>query len=226
MRFIRKQQIAPKAFNAAIAGATHYDNLHGYQKKGILDILISEQKGLCAYCQQRISKKDATIEHLVCQSHNTSLDLEYLNLFAVCNGNEGKVETSHCDKFRANGALNTYFFPTILFEKSITSSMNNTNPFLDVEFNPRTQVVSGKLLGRDTNIKGFPNIKSNVDMAISVLNLNSEKLVTARRNKWDQVIKTQLHLRYDWTQLFNYYMKISPTDFHEFVLLAIRKQIL
>lgn len=196
-----------------------------HQRKAILEVLIAEQNGLCVYCLQKITPKDATIEHLICQSHNQALDLEYLNLFAVCKGNEGKVETSHCDKYRANGADNNYFFPVMLFERCKTTSINDINPFFDVEYNSRTQFISGRILGSPQNIKGFPNIQRNIEETISILNLNCDKLVNARRFKWDQVKKTKAENNYTWQQLFDYYLTQPKTDFQEFVLMAIHKQI-
>lgn len=73
-------------------------NLHDY----VLNKLIKEQGGLCAYCMCAIPEidkrtgkiKKATIEHIIPQSatRNTEdwkLELKYSNFLAVCSGNIG-----------------------------------------------------------------------------------------------------------------------------------------
>jgi hypothetical protein len=77
MRFIQKQNSTPTAFIELVTGVAGYKAL---------------------YRNQSITLKTATIEHLICQSHNPSFDLNYFNQFAVCRGNDGQVLLSHCDK--------------------------------------------------------------------------------------------------------------------------------
>lgn len=88
-------------------------NLHDY----VLDMLIKEQGGLCAYCMCSIPEIDrrtgttrkATIEHIVPQSMTKStnewkMELKYSNFLAVCSGNAGNGELC-CDKARKNKPL-------------------------------------------------------------------------------------------------------------------------
>lgn len=225
MRFIQKQNNTPPEFSAVVDGVLGYNALYNSQKQPLLQLLINEQHGLCAYCNQRITPKTATIEHLICQSHNPTLDLKYFNHYAVCRGNEGQILTSHCDKFRANGSRNDYFIPYILFEKCLTNAWNSLNPFFDVEYNPRTRLYSGKLIPRSANLSGYPNNQQRVQETIEVLNLNADILINARKTKWESVMQTRDGLGLSWQDLFNYYLGMNPiTDFSEFVLLAIRKQ--
>lgn len=85
-------------------------NLHDY----VLDMLIKEQGGLCAYCMCSIPEIDrktgvprkATIEHIIPQSMTKKTDdwkmeLTYSNFLAVCSGNIGR-ENLCCDKARKN----------------------------------------------------------------------------------------------------------------------------
>jgi uncharacterized protein (TIGR02646 family) len=227
MRFIQKQNTTPLQFSNIVNGVAGYNALYNNQKQAILSILIEEQQGLCAYCNQRITPKTATIEHLICQSHNPTFDLKYFNQFAVCRGNEGPIPTSHCDKFRANGSRNDYFIPYILFDQCITTSWNDLNPFFDVDYNQKTQLFSGRIIPRNTNLNGFPNNQQRVNEAIHILNLNAEILINARKAKWETVKQIKDELGFSWQELFDHYLNLNPlTDFSEFILLAIRKQVL
>ncbi len=229
MRFVKKDRIVPEAFNSIVQATINTPGHDGYNslgrnKKLLLQSLIDEQHSLCAYCNQKISLETSTIEHLICQSHNPNLDLNYHNLFAVCKGNDGKIPTSHCDKYRANGKQNGYFFPFILFEKCISTSWDSINPFFDIEFNSKLRLVSGKIIPREANISGFPSIKNNIQNVIDMLNLNAPILIEARKEKWQSVLDTKQKRNLDWKALFDYYVKIESTDFYEFVLIAIHKQ--
>jgi uncharacterized protein (TIGR02646 family) len=205
MRFIQKQNSTPTAFVELVTGVAGYKAL---------------------YRNQSITLKTATIEHLICQSHNPSFDLKYFNQFAVCRGNDGQVLLSHCDKYRANGSNNDYFVPYLLFNTCLSTTWNSINPFFDVEYNPRTELYSGKLIPRDANLNGYPRNQQRVKDTIQVLNLNAEILINARKEKWESVKQTREKLGLNWQDLSAHYLTIKPlTDFSEFVLLAIRKQV-
>ena len=205
MRFIQKQNSTPTAFVQLVTGVAGYKAL---------------------YRNQSITLKTATIEHLICQSHNPSFDLKYFNQFAVCRGNDGQVLLSHCDKYRANGSNNDYFVPYLLFNTCLSTTWNSINPFFDVEYNPRTELYSGKLIPRNANLNGYPGNQQRVKDTIQVLNLNAEILIRARKEKWESVKQTREKLGLNWQDLFAHYLTMKPlTDFSEFVLLAIRKQV-
>lgn len=205
MRFIQKQNSTPTAFVELVTGVAGYNAL---------------------YRNQSITLKTATIEHLICQSHNPSFDLKYFNQFAVCRGNDGQVLLSHCDQYRANGSNNDYFVPYLLFNTCLSTTWNSINPFFDVEYNPRTELYSGKLISRDANLNGYPRNQQRVKDTIQVLNLNAEILINARKEKWESVKQTREKLGLNWQDLFAHYLTMNPlTDFSEFVLLAIRKQV-
>lgn len=230
MKFINKDKGYPLDFShivEQIHGTPGNDGFNslGNFKPSLLEFLVNEQHGSCAYCNQKITVKTSNVEHLICQSHNPNFDLNYHNLFAVCKGNEGIVEKSHCDKYRANGKKNDYFFPFIFFKHCLTSSWNQTNPFFDVEFNRRTGVISGKIIAKNANIDGYPSINTRIQYAIDILNLNAPILMEARKKKWELVLQTKKENKDNWQDLFDYYLNTNPyTDFQEFVLLAIRKQ--
>lgn len=230
MRFINKDRTIPSAFNELVQKVLDTPDHSGFNSLGqlkpaLLEFLIEEQKGVCAYCNQTITTKTATVEHLVCQSHNPKFDLNYHNLFAVCKGNEGIPIKSHCDKYRANYKKNDYFLPFILFDQCTTTSWNQVNPFFDVKYNPKTRFLSGEIIPKERNIDGFPSLKSRIQNTIDTLNLNAPILIEARKSKWENVCETKQEKGFNWQQLFDFYLKMKPlTNFHEFVLLTIRKQ--
>jgi uncharacterized protein (TIGR02646 family) len=232
MRFLKKSRVPPKKFTKLINkvictdGNNGYESLAGESKADVIEILVNEQNGLCVYCNQKISTKSATIEHFLCQSHNPMLDLNYHNLYAVCKGNDGQKNASHCDKYRANVAGNDYFLPFFMFDNCLTINWDQINPFFDIEFNRKLGLVSGKIIARESNIKAYPPIKQRIEYTIKTLNLNTQILIDARKFKWEEVLRTRNDFSYSWEDLFRYYLEMhSYTDFYEFVLLAIRKQI-
>jgi uncharacterized protein (TIGR02646 family) len=74
-------------------------------KDGLRRSLLKEQGYICCYCLKRIKgepdklgKPDTRIEHWAPQSLYPSLRLDYKNLLAACDGNEGKPKhLRHCD---------------------------------------------------------------------------------------------------------------------------------
>lgn len=99
-----------------------YENMHG-AKTGrklpdgtdeivydvVLNHLIKEQGGLCAYCMRKIPVKrgypKATIEHIQPQHTITEKDkLDYRNMLAVCPGNRDAHDNSakSCDAYRGS----------------------------------------------------------------------------------------------------------------------------
>lgn len=97
-------------------------------KSDVRIALIKEQKGLCAYCNGRISnewnsilnKPKTGIEHYKSQDKYPHLQLEYGNMLGVCNGvsNDSNIAVQHCDTGRGSKEL-TIDPLSILCEKSI-----------------------------------------------------------------------------------------------------------
>ena len=84
-----------------------YSNMPKNVKKKVLESLIAEQGGLCAYCMCRISDCEencATIEHCEPQSLSPEKSLDYDNMVAVCNGNRDhhSPEEKTCDARRGS----------------------------------------------------------------------------------------------------------------------------
>ena len=85
---------------------TDYDNYA--QKDDLRASLVSEQRGICCYCMQRIQANPdkMKIEHWQCQELYPEGQLDYKNLLGACKGGEGqKPDRQHCDTKKANLGL-------------------------------------------------------------------------------------------------------------------------
>ena len=70
------------------------------EKQQLKEALLHEQKYLCCYCCNRISDDSSHIEHFVPQSKDSGLSLEYSNLHASCQGENGDMK--HCGHAKGN----------------------------------------------------------------------------------------------------------------------------
>lgn len=88
---------------------TPYANYEGYPQKDELRLaLVSEQKGICCYCMQRIRPEVGSmkVEHWHCQAHYPDEQLDYSNLLGACLGNEGQPsKEQHCDTRKGDALL-------------------------------------------------------------------------------------------------------------------------
>lgn len=84
-----------------------YRNLGSRTRSAVLDSLLREQGWICAYCMQRIEHDSAHIEHLVPQSISPGeLSVDYRNMLAVCDGNEGSpLHELTCDRSKGGRQL-------------------------------------------------------------------------------------------------------------------------
>ena len=83
-----------------------YDN---YADKATLrQALVTEQHGLCCYCQSRIraTPEGMKIEHWQCQAGHPARQLDFGNLHGACLGGHGRPEREqHCDTRKGNNGL-------------------------------------------------------------------------------------------------------------------------
>ena len=83
-----------------------YDNYA--DKAALRQALVTEQRGLCCYCQSRIraTREDMKIEHWQCQADHPGRQLDYSNLLGACLGGHGRPEREqHCDTRKGNSGL-------------------------------------------------------------------------------------------------------------------------
>jgi len=83
-----------------------YDNYP--QKEDLRHSLVTEQRGLCCYCMNRIHNGPASmkIEHWLCQSRHDHEQLNYRNLLGACLGGGGQPpRLQHCDARKGDSDL-------------------------------------------------------------------------------------------------------------------------
>ena len=126
--------------------------------------LLKEQGYICAYCMQRIKNngKSTKVEHWSPRDKENEKD--YLNLLAVCKGNEGIEGQEHCDTLKKN--------------TPITISPLDKRCEQLVKFNPGGEIYS------DNEI-----IENEL---IEILGLNKQHLVEERRKLLD-MLKTNIY---------------------------------
>lgn len=160
---------------------SHYSDLSGQDKLRLKEQLVDEQNGLCAYCMSRIrpNNNSMKIEHHLPQSKYPDRDLDYKNLFGVCNGEKGGGQRSRlldqtCDTRKKNCEL--HFSPIDRnVEQLVTYQVNGL-------------IVPAKAL----DIKKRAEIEYDLN---EVLNLNHRQLIANRKNVLD-TYKLSLERRY------------------------------
>ncbi|EPM1919831.1 retron system putative HNH endonuclease [Vibrio parahaemolyticus] len=143
-----------------------YNNLPQNVRNDLKSSLLQEQGYVCAYCMKRISTDKMRVEHWASQQDNEALQLEYSNLLACCQGNEGQgIHKETCDVKKKNQAL----------KYSPTKAAHNINQ--KVRF-----LGNGKIDSTDVVFN---------EQLKSVLNLNETRLVE-NRNAALEVLCTKL----------------------------------
>ena len=161
MKFVKKNlknEPASLKKKRSTPGSPPFDSCN---KDDIRRALLKEQGYLCAYCMQRISEETdengypvTKIEHYQVQSGDNSLQLNILNMLAVCRGNEGEAKKlQHCDTSRGN--------------QSLTINPMNENCEQLVEYE-----TSGEIFSKNGAVQN--------DLA-NVLKLNNQRLVEYRK---------------------------------------------
>jgi len=156
MKYIKKSKEPNSLTQYRQQQAAYYD---GYpQKDELRDSLLKEQKYICCYCMQRISKDKMRIEHWSSQSEFPAQQLIYTNLLGACSGNERQPENlQHCDVRR----------------KNIPLKINPTISTCDILIKFK---ANGEIYSDDTDI--------NKDLNIT-LNLNYQTIVKNRKTVLD-----------------------------------------
>lgn len=135
-----------------------YKDLDKATKEQLVQFLLREQGHTCCYCMGRIDESNMRVEHWRPQSLFPNEQLEYRNLLAACDGNEGGgTELEHCDVKKGDDPI----------------SYNPADPVVNVE--SKLQYTTD---GRIEAKKGESKFGDELD---TVLNLNCERLVEDRR---------------------------------------------
>lgn len=131
------------------------------------DELWKEQRGLCCYCMRRIEASSAQIEHREPQTGHADNDLNWKNLFAVCDGGSGRrLREQHCDERKKNIKIKVD-----MLKENLESLIDYTR--------------SGRISAR------VEDWSRDID---ETLNLNCEKLLVARAAALEGFVR-RLHAR-------------------------------
>lgn len=98
MRAIAKGQEPPSLIAHRQTPHCDYDNYAA--KDDLREALVSEQRGLCCYCMERIesNQNKMKIEHWRCQADHPEDRLNYRNLLGAClGGHRQPTHLQHCD---------------------------------------------------------------------------------------------------------------------------------
>ncbi len=137
------------------ASAT-YKGMPQQVRDDLIDSLLNDQGHVCAYCMKRIKASAMRVEHWASRKNNSGLQLDYSNLLACCQGNEGQAkETYTCDKRKGDAVLK--------FSPSDTT--HNIKSKIDYH-------EGGKIQSHDVDFNQQLNV---------VLNLNETRLVQNRK---------------------------------------------
>ena len=106
MRTITKGAEPPSLTAHRLTPHCDYENYA--DKAALRHALVTEQRGICCYCMQRIHNGPLTmkIEHWRCQSGYPAERLNYRNLLGACRGGDGQPpHLQHCDTRKGDRGL-------------------------------------------------------------------------------------------------------------------------
>jgi len=163
MRTITKGEEPPSLIAHRQTPHCDYDNYT--EKEALRSALVTEQRGLCCYCMDRIRNGPDTmkIEHWRCQTRYPGEQLQYRNLLGACRGREGQPRNKqHCDTRKGDRDL----------------SWNPADPAHHIETRIRYE-LDGTIRSED------PAFDAEIE---DVLNLNHPFLKRNRRSVLDAIL--------------------------------------
>lgn len=164
MRNIQKGREPHSLAEFRNSGGTDYEEYR--EKQDLRESLVTEQRGICCYCMQRIhpNQDKMKIEHWHSQKRYPDEQVNYRNLLGSCNGGKGyPPKLQHCDTRKGEADL----------------SRNPANSYHNVEHFIR-YLPDGRIESRNTRFDTELN---------TVLNLNHPLLVANRKKILDAFIQ-------------------------------------
>ena len=222
MQYINKTSVEPANWAnsfLSIAGVRIYDYRQLPTPNGAKQHLITEQNGLCAYCQKAIDMANSTIEHVIPYGQSPLISTSYHNLVAVCaNFAKDEKKRLHCDKARLDTIL-----PPIIFHKEFTHPAGLNCKY----FRPQDD---GSLSVTPYNYRMDWNIHLQVVAFIEILNLNHYNLKKNRSEilrEWilELGTLTERQIRRYWQIKYDEIIADLSFPFRQFFLIYIREQL-
>ena len=174
------------AYCGAVGDAVSWDEFRSHNSgesyRELRDALTQNQHGLCAYCEIAIRGWRRQIEHVIPQSDDElgkAKALDIANMVACCMG--GTVPDDE-DRYRRPVGHNT--------SCGQAKGSQNDESFIDPRILPALsslmRVIDNGLIEADKNAcqtAGF--LPDHVTRTIEILNLNAERLRSAREKRWN-----------------------------------------
>ena len=225
MQYIKKQNTPPSDWDKWFITATgeksfdygkDYNSLTNLRQAR--EFLISEQHGLCAYCQQTISIENSSIEHVIPKELNKELSTNYFNLVAVCKTQLKDPHTNklHCDKEKGSDLISSFIFVS---NSEVTETKNNSyfTAFSNGIINPKPALSD--------------ELRQQVEAFIKVLNLNHSNLAEKRvKDVLNGLISAYSSLPQNqkksfWKNQFKRFLQNKKQPYRQFLLIYIGMRI-
>ncbi len=187
-----------------------YENLQGECLNITRDLLYDDQKGLCAYCQRRLTST-TFIEHYIPRSKDRSKELDFSNFLGVCSGKY------YVDK---RTGKHIKFCSNIRGNEDLTISPLNETDIETLYYDENNKICSSNQpINNDLNSK---------------LNLNFDELCEERQKSYDNFLKNIIDLGsklgLSKIEIFEkalnvVRMKIPSYEFNSFLIFRLEKAI-
>ncbi len=177
MKHITKEREPQSLTRHRLRAHASYDNY--VEKDDLRDTLLSEQGEICCYCMRRIAVRNMKIEHWASQFRHPSLQLDYPNLLAACEGGMGEPKhRQHCDTHKGDDDIRIH----------PADRQHNCETYIRYQ-------ADGEIYSNDDRI--------NNDLSL-VLNLNLQQLCYNRKAVLDGMLDGLRKKRPDgvWTKSF------------------------
>ena len=165
---------------ASWEGFRSHDGGRAYRE--VVETLTNLQRGLCGYCEIRLTEVDRQVEHVVPQSHprrGTLLALAVENLMACCKG--GTAYRDDPDRYWKPVKQNRSCGEA----KGDRADSEFMDPRALPEFPSLIRVLDDGQVEADPEACGSEGMSAtSVTLTIELLNLNARRLRVARAKRW------------------------------------------
>jgi uncharacterized protein (TIGR02646 family) len=204
MKYISAKKAGNEPKEVVAKRATPGSSFDDLPKAPLRQALLKEQGYICAYCMQRIKddSNSTKIEHW--SPRNRENEKDYMNLLAVCKGNEGRqAEEQHCDTMKGSTSI------TVSPLKSTCEQWVKFDPGGNIYSDDSTVEIELK------NILGL-NRQHLIDERAKLLDRVKEAIQKIAKNNPDTKIKKS-----DLTAMLNDWQTLKSAEYEPFCQVAI-----
>ena len=196
IRELNKPTLGLAEYRDAIGDDANWEGFRdhnvGASHNELIEKLIDVQHGLCGYCEINLTEIDRQIEHAIPRGdlqHGASREVDITNMIACCKGGTSPVFASS----ERSSDEDRYLEPVKdnMSCGQAKGDLNNAN-FLDPRKLPAlpslTKVlVNGRIEVDEEACKSEGIPAARVTRTIEILNLNAERLRSAREKQWNDL---------------------------------------